>query len=259
MPEKWQKALEHWDAWDRSIKETRANIEKEHGNISALLERAETVWPEEVDDPIRLIKDARRNKEAEILWNLYDEVQEIGSEFITKQIGLKPGSDFHYIFLNYWIHSVIPELTQDYDPDYYLPEYQAEAEKIKVWPHSRVIRRPGKKEVIIDSVKWIRGEVSPSEIPTLIGHMRWRSSDRLLERAVGGRPSEQDRIKAEAIVAALLKDKQGMTYRKITEQFGWSEPKSQYSRPGSKLKDMKLMSQTAVNRVRLGRKILHNK
>jgi hypothetical protein len=258
MPEQWQKALEHWDAWDKSIKETRAKIEKEHGNISTLLERAKTIWPEGVDDPLRLIQDAKKNREAKILWNLYDEVEDIGSMFIAKEIGLKSESWLHYIFLCHWIHSVIPELTQDYDPGYYLLEYLTEKEKTNVWPASRVMRKQG-EFVIVDSVNWIRGKVSRSEIPTIIRDMKWPSSNRLLKRAAGGRPIEQDRIKAEAIVVALLKDKQGMKYREITQQFGWSEPESQYSKPGTKLKDGKLISQTAVNRVRLGREILHHK
>ena len=42
----------------------------------------------------------------------------------------------------------------------------------------------------------------------------------------------------------------------ITEQFKWSEPESELSKPGSKLKDRKLISQTAINRVILGREIL---
>jgi hypothetical protein len=220
MPEKWQQALSHWDKWNRSIMKTRAKIEKEHGNISALLERAETIWPEGVDDPIRLIQDAKRNKEAEILWNLYDEVENIGSEFVTKEIGLKSGSYLNYIFLNYWIHSVIPELTQDYDQGYYLLEYQAEADKRNVWPYSRVIRRPG-KVVIIDNVNWIRGEVSPSEIPTIIGHMKWRSSARLLKRAAGGRPSEQNEADIEAVVCYVLGYKKGLTEGGIGRIFGW--------------------------------------
>jgi hypothetical protein len=228
MPEQWQKALEHWGAWDKSIKRTRAKIEKEHGNISELLERAETIWPEGVDDPARLIQDAKMNKEAKVLWNLYDEVENIGSEFITKEIGLKSGLYLNYIFLNYWIHSVIPELTQDYEPDYYLPEYQAKADKRKVWPYSRVIRRPG-KVVIIDSVNWIRGEISPSEIPALIGHMRWRSSDRLLKGAAGGRPSEQNKADMEAIVCYVLRCKKGLTEGGIGRIFDWQTRKNNYN------------------------------
>ena len=164
--------LKYLDIWIKSIEEMRAKIRREHGDLNQLLSRAETLWPEDGGDSSDISLNPKRNKEAEILWNLYDEVHDIGAKFISAEIGLSPSSWFHHPFLDYWIHSVIPELTEDYDPEYYSEEYFLDRERVNVWYSSRVVRRQGKTQ-IIDSISWYRDKVGPRDIAEKLPDIKW--------------------------------------------------------------------------------------
>ena len=74
--EKWQEALQHWDAWKKSISDARKAVESQHGDINQLLSRAEITWPE-AGKSVSL--EPIMNAESKVLWNLYDEVEEIDS------------------------------------------------------------------------------------------------------------------------------------------------------------------------------------
>lgn len=212
MLEKWQEALRHWDAWVESIKQTKAFLQDRHGDLSQLLSHSEIVWPEDEDGSSGVSLKPETNKEALILWNLYDEVEEIGSTFILNKIGLKPGLELHKVFLNHWVHLVIPELTEDYDPKYYLQEYMAEylvkKEKTYFWHFSKPTKWLGNDE-IIDSIHWCRGKINTREIVAKLKEIKWPSSSQVRMERDSDRRSEQDRINTEAIVCAILKDKQG--------------------------------------------------
>jgi hypothetical protein len=252
MPEKWQEAVSHWCRWNESVHNTRVVAEGRHGDMNQLLSRAKPIWVE-TESGISL--NSSSNAESAILWNLYDEVQYIGSQFISTEVGLKEDSLHHPTLLSYWIHSVIPEITQDYNKNFSAEESRADIERSHVWLSSRVQRKKGKTRVI-DSINWYRGTADSSNIEGTLQHISWPSSEQLIEQVEGGRPSQQKRIRLEAIVCALLKDKQGMKHKDITEIFGWSEAKSEISKPGSKATNTRQMSQTSANRVRLGRQIL---
>ncbi|MFC1938852.1 hypothetical protein ACFLWM_01695 [Chloroflexota bacterium] len=165
--EKWQKALKHWGTWVESINKARSSIEQEHGDLTQLLSRAETVWPEDVQDSSGISHYPVRNKEAEFLRNLYDKVGGIGSKFISTAIGLRPNSELNKVFLDYWVHLVLPELKEDYDPDYcsqeYIAEHLAKKERAFFLHFSKPTVWLGNDE-IIDSIHWCRGRLNTGEI-----------------------------------------------------------------------------------------------
>jgi hypothetical protein len=256
--EKWQKALSKWDRWSNSMRKARMEILHKHGDLSALLVKAKITWPN-LNEGIEIkyfsqIK-PEFNKEGLELWNLYDEIWDAAGEFVEREIGLNPLSILGHHFVDYWSHSVAPELLERFD-EANNPNMSIDfVDFPPVWFDSRVVGR-GSKGRIIDRVSWYRGEVKPSDIAKLLLKKKWLSRKTLIKKGEGGRPREDNKILPEAVVCALLKDKQGLTYREITKIFGWSEPKSYWASTYSKEQGKKRISQTAVNRVILGREVL---
>ncbi|MFC2024001.1 hypothetical protein ACFLTJ_00250 [Chloroflexota bacterium] len=250
--EKWQIALKHWGTWVESINKARTSIEQEHGDLTQLLSLAETVWSEDVQDSSGISRYPVRNKEAEILWNLYDKVGEIGSKFIATAIGLRANSELHKVSLDYWVHLVLPELTEDYNPDYYSQEYIAEhlakKERAYFWHFSKPTVWLGNDE-IIDSIHWCRGKLNTGEIIEKLQKTKWPSIEYATKKAASGRPSEEDKMNLEAIVCYVLNRKQRpkFTYKEIASIFSW---KTHTGSSGS------LTSNTVRNRVKLGKELL---
>jgi len=115
--EKWQKALNHWDKWLGSIKDTRSLVEEKYGDLEDLLMTGYLeVVTEGKDNSITAIN-IEADEKGRAIWALYDEVEDIGGKFISHEIGLKSNSELHQLFLAYWVHLVIPELTEDYGQD----------------------------------------------------------------------------------------------------------------------------------------------
>lgn len=83
--------------------------------------------------------------------------------------------------------------------------------------------KQGNELKVIDSVNWYHGEVEPTTVAEVIRRIRPSDSHLWhLERAKGGRPtvSKEHKTYPEAIVCAVLKDKQRLSYKQIAEQFG---------------------------------------
>ncbi|MFC1956912.1 hypothetical protein ACFLVY_01265 [Chloroflexota bacterium] len=250
--EKWQIALNKWDKWVESVKQTKELIQDKYGDLNQLISRSETIWPEDEEVTLVTIRNVERNQEAQALWNLYDKVSEIGSKFVSTAIGLRPNSELFKVFLDYWVHLVLPELTEDYDSDYYSQEYIAEhlakKERAFFWHFSKPTVWLGNDE-IIDSIHWCRGKLNTGEIIEKLQKTKWPSIEYVIRKADSGRPSEEDKINLEAIVCYVLNRKQRpkLTYKEIASIFSW---KTHEGSSGS------LTSNTVRNRVKLGKELL---
>jgi hypothetical protein len=256
--EKWQMALGHWTVWSNSIRKARMEILHKHGELSELLAKAKITTPNlNKGTEIKYFSqiEPEFNEQGLELWNFYDEIWDAAREFVEREISLNPLSIIGHHFVDYWSHSVAPELLDIFE-ETNNPNMSIDFIDLPpVWFDSRVVGK-GSKRRIIDRVSWYRGEAKPSDIAKLLPKKKWPSQKMLIKKGRGGRPSEDDKILPEAVVCTLLKDKQGLTYRKITGIFGWSEPKSDWASTYSKDQEQKRISQTAVNRVKLGRDIL---
>jgi hypothetical protein len=236
MKQPWQQALNHWDAWVSSINQARYSVEDRFGSFTQLVRDADFI---------------QGNSEAQVLWELYDEVHKKASDFVKEEIQLPPRLLLHQIFRKYWMKTAFPEALKDA----YIASYTTDNNKRRdIWTESRVIKEKGVYKVV-DSVNWYSGTVGVEDITEVVKQTRWPTNyEHMIEKAKGGRPekSKETQIYPEAIVCAILKDKQGLTYKKIAEIFHWTLSEDQYGE--------ERISNTAVSRVKLGRKILkHNK
>ncbi len=223
---KWQTALNLWDSWRLSVDQVRNELLSKYGGIRRLT--------------------SRTRKEDEFLSDLLDEIPDIYERIIAKDIGLKPDSSYYDDFLYTWMHYILPEVIDEYIPDYDLSQLTNKNQQ-NIWHSYDVENRQG-RFVAIYSVNWIPGKVNMNDIITKIQDMEWPSPARIIRIKKGGRPSEEDKQNLEAITCALLKDKQRLTHIEIGRYFDWAIEPNEWGKPKT--------SQTSMNRVKLGRKLI---
>lgn len=219
----WQEVITHWKEWKHSTDEAREVVLSKHGEQIKILTAEE---PESLDQ-------------------LIDEVADMGYEFVIKEIGLRPESDYFEDFMFTWMHLVLDEISDEYDRNFILTGELAE--KDKIWIDNKPETRKG-KVVIISSINWVKGKVRRGELLKKMKDKDWPPSGLFKSKGKGGRPSKKDLTNMEAIVCVLLKDRANVQYINIGKLFGWDITKNAY--------DKHRVCQTARDRVTLGRELL---
>ena len=225
MSAKWQEALKLWGSWQNSLDQARSELLSKYDGTKRLISRA--------------------RKDDNFLGDLFDEMSDIYQRVIAKDIGFKSDSSYYEDFLYTWMHSVLPELIDEYDPDF---DMVSDKRPLNIWLSSKLIPRQEGGFTIIDSVSWVRGRVKRTDIPLKIQEMEWLSPAQLEKRRRGGRPSEEDNHDLESVVCAILKDKQGLKHWEIGDYFGWGLQEHNFEKYST--------SKNAYIRVRRGREIL---
>jgi hypothetical protein len=180
-----------------------------------------------------------------MVWDIHSECRETAKKFVTREIGLFPSSIQHHVFVDYWLKSVLPEVI-------YQPPFEPN-KNTSVWFDTKV-KKIGNEIKIVDSVNWNRGEVSKNEVANYIRKVPLEVDNSwLLKHAKGGRYARSEELKLypEAIVCALLKDKQKLVYKEIARIFNWKLSKDDHN--------ISRMSNTTSDRVKLGRRILQRR
>jgi hypothetical protein len=243
--EKWQEALKNWDDWVRSIADTKATISAKYGDIDKLLVLGKPVWKIERNGDSTTIR-IKHNKAYDTLSDAYDEIEEIGNEFLFDKIGLYPHSFLYEQFFSYWIDSISPELREYSDLMCFLQLRINEADTPNISHYSKLVTRQGKK-VIVDSIAWQRGKVSRAEAAKQLLQIKWASPSEL--KTPKGRPKAGDRLDCESLVCLILRDFQGLKLKEIAAIFGWKPPESVY-------KGKTNISRTVSNRIERVRRLL---
>jgi hypothetical protein len=245
--EKWQKVINNWDQWRESVNETRISIENKYGNIADLQRKSKMEFTNLKEGEIKSIAEITPtgNKEFLILWHVDDEVRENGEKFITEQVGLSSSSYYFYIFLHYWLYSVLPELNPEPSGNIQLPSELLNESNSPLWFNSRINKNGDR---IIDSVSWHRGDISFQDIYTILKKKRWPSPEILKSLSREGRPKfSKDLLYPESVVCLLLNKKQKLTQAAVAKLFGWKTHHDTYGN---------LMSNTVRSRIKLVKKIL---
>ncbi|MFC1980836.1 hypothetical protein ACFLVN_01130 [Chloroflexota bacterium] len=110
MPEKWQEALTRWKEWVDSVDKARSAVGQRYGSLSQLVAHSKTETLEKHDSQNGAFT-IKLNKEAQILWDIDDELGETARKFVSCNIGLDPHSLLHFIFVEHW-------MNQCYNPIY---------------------------------------------------------------------------------------------------------------------------------------------
>jgi len=228
MCERWQEALMCWDSWQDSVKQARNELLTKYGGLRQLV--------------------ARGREDDSFLGDLLDEISDIYDRTIAKDVGFNSDSLYYEDFLYTWMHDVLPELINEYDPEL---EYEdlSQEKRPDVW-NSYDAERKGRGFEVIYSVNWVAGKVTKDEVITKIHSMEWPSIARVKLEAKGGKPSKEHRNNLRAITCAILKDKQHFTHIDIAAFFGWKIQKDDNEKPKTNLYSYKMVKQ--------GRKILEN-
>ena len=246
MEEKWQKALAKLDAWNKSINDCRAIVDAKYGDLSKLLNKGTLT-------EIRIKKQSSKhqllsitgNEEAKILWNLYDEVSEIASRFVTEQIGIPRTAFLYGRFRRHWLNSAFPEIIESMPSEL--------LEEMPIW-FKPMVKKERDGNRVVCSVSWYPNQVSQNDVAQFVLSLEPITNEKhILKKAKGGRHTlSRRRLQPEAIVCAILRDQQRLTYKQIAALFGW---KLQADEHGTLR-----ISNTVASRVKEGRKILkqHN-
>jgi hypothetical protein len=236
------------DFWLDSIKQARSEIEAKHGDFAELVSKSEFRIREEEGSFI-----FDMNTEAYTLWNLYDEVVKMADDFVADKMNLPANSYLFYFFGNLWKECGFPEAMQnDEDSIEEVPQTDTCQSK-KVWAERKVVRERG-KDRIVDSVHWFHDSFEPGDVAKLLIKAKWpKTVDSMVLKAKRGRPQlQKDAILyPQAVICAILKDKQCLTIKEIAYIFGWKLQKDTY--------ENMTICNTASQRVKLGRKIIGSK
>ncbi|MFC1903744.1 hypothetical protein ACFLW9_02555 [Chloroflexota bacterium] len=255
MQEKWQKAINHWDKWRDSVESNRENLLKEYGDLQQLEDRMlDLSYQADTGSlPQNLVPELR--KLSMNMWDIFNKVDSIGVKFLQDNLGLTVGG-YLKTFLEYYTHSVIPELTKGWDDKTPLEEYLFNNRLKHIWHRSEIDkeRRPGE---IIDTISWYRGKANPEEIMRLIkdellapiGGSLWPSREEILAKEKGGAPEKGEK-ELEAIVCSVLTHEQGMKQKEIQSIFEWG------GRRKKKYENIGRVSNTVRDRIKLGDEIL---
>lgn len=211
----WKKALLRWDAWSEAVAEARDAV--------------------------------RGNKE------FLAEARHMGERFIRECMGLDQGNRYFNDFVDYWLHLVMPEVVTELSEELLFPDDIDFLDEIHpdVSYTSRVVRVSG-RDLVLNSVSWYQGGIDTESVAEKLKHMIWPRPISSKKRRVG-RPSERDRIDREAIVCAILADKQKLKNREIAELFPVKRRKrSEDDAVGSSVEQ----SRTVLERSRRGRELL---
>lgn len=217
MPEKWQEALKHWDEWDKSIAGARVNIRNKYGNVSKLIARAKIEVKEERKENGHTNYTFILNDNMQTIWGIDDELMKAATDFISREIGLNPGSELHYLFENNWMRSAFPEFRHEADVD-----IEPEIEGYNPLRDITLESKRKKNGKVINSISWYSGHVQPEEVARLLQKIKWPFEEhKVIHDGKGGRPkkSRELTLYPEAIVCYLLKRKQKMTHKEIADIF----------------------------------------
>jgi hypothetical protein len=219
MSQKWQEALERWDTWVDSVKRTKDLIQIKYGGITKISQRlSDLLYLKDIGS---LTDDLKPEiKKLGLMYrSLINEVEVIGRDFISRNMGLGFRSLYHAYLLDYWKYSIHPELMP-----YYGEEIKfVEESQINVWKNSKIEKRDGKDE-IVDSVSWYRGKATLKDIIWLIKSPLWPEYKSIKEKSDARRPSKKFEIDMESIVYSFLKE-QGMKHKEISSIIGYKDQK----------------------------------
>jgi hypothetical protein len=236
------------DFWLNSIKQARSEIEAKHGDFAELVSNSEFRIREEEGSFI-----FDMNIEAQTLWNLYDQLVKMADDFVADQMNLHANSYLFYFFGDLWKECGFPEAMQnDEDCIEEVPQTDTRQSK-KIWAERKVVRERGKYR-IVDSVHWFHGSFEPGDVAKLLLKAKCSMTvDSMVLKAKRGRPQlQKDSILyPQAVICAILKDKQGLTIKEIASIFGWKLQKDTY--------ENMTICNTASQRIKLGRKIIGSK
>lgn len=247
MLEKWQDALEHWDTWVNSIKEARAAIVSEHGNLSVLMSQAKLKVGEESEGLSNKVLTFSMNDDMRTMWDIDDQLVKTADDFVTREVGLRADSLLHSMFSNYWVKEVFPEFRQEME--LFEPETDSGSPYRNITLESKRVKS-GQGYKVRSSISWFHGHVDIQELSKFLQKVKWPFEESKVNRqGKGGRPriSRETTLYPEAIVCYLLNKKQRLRYKEIADIFGW---KTHEDSNGN------LTSNTVRNRVNRGRDIL---
>ena len=187
------------------------------------------------------------------MWNLYDEVAKMADDFVGGQMNLHANSYLFYFFGNLWKECGFPEAMQN-DKDSIENVPQTDTHQIKkIWAERKVVRERGKYR-IVDSVHWFHDSFEPGDVARLLLEAKWpKTIDSVVQKAKGGRPQIQKDsiIHPQAVICAVLKDRQSLTNKEIASLFGWKIQTDSYGN--------KTICNTVSRRIKIGRKIINSK
>ena len=187
------------------------------------------------------------------MWNLYDEIVKMADDFVGNQMNLHTNSYLFYFFGNLWKECGFPEAMQnDEDNIEEAPQTDTRQSK-KIWAERKVVRNRGKYR-IVESIHWFHDSFEQGDVTRLLLKVKWpKTVDSMIPKAKGGRPQlQKDSILyPQAVICAILKDKQGLTIKEIASIFGWKLQKDSYN-------NMTICN-TVSHRIKLGRKIIGSK
>ena len=242
MAEKWQKALAKWDAWNKSINECRAMVDAKYGDFGKLvIKRARIETRIKKKSSTYQSLSITGNEEAKILWDLYDEISEIASRFITEQIGLPITTLPYRRFRRCWLNSAFPEIIDRMPPEI--------LEEMPI-RFKQTVKKEHDGNRVVYSISWYPNRIFQSEVAQFVSSLEpFINEEQILKRVKGGRRSlSKWKLHPEAIVCAILHDQQKLPYKQIADFFGWKYQTNE---------DKYLtVSNTVANRVKLGRCIL---
>ena len=245
MRQKWKQALGHWDKWGKSIEKAKAKIENKYNNLSSLIALAKIEVKEERKENGHTNYTLILNDNMQTIWGIDDELEKVATDFISREIGLNPESELHYLFADYWMRSALPEFRGESDVD-----IEPRIEGYNPLRNVTLESKRKKNGKVLNSISWYSGHVKPEEVARLLQKHKWPFDEhKVIHDGKGGRPkkSRELTLYPEAIVCYLLKRRQRMTHKEIAGIFGW---KTYMDSNGN------LMSNTARNRIKLGTKIL---
>ncbi|MFC1931183.1 hypothetical protein ACFLXJ_03150 [Chloroflexota bacterium] len=254
--EKCKEALNSWLVWKESLEIARAKIQKKYGDVDKLIAGAKIEYevlskglPEE---NIEFSVNSAQQKK----WKIETRLEDIAKDFVIREIGLCADTYIHNVFVGIWVSSISPLFNIDV-----IEERELQEEMESEYRDSRKIYLQTKEKSTTDkrlwsSVSWYHETVSHHEVAEFLKKLvEWPITKEMARKRSGGRGQKKDTIEIEAVVCALLKDKQGLKYKEINQIFKWKEPGICWS--AQEERDTKrLISQTAISRVKLGRSVL---
>jgi len=114
--EKWREAINKWTKWSQSIKDAKALVKRKYGNLDEIGDRVDNL---DYDRIYGTLTDEQRKELGQkglLRWDCVVEIEKIGSDFISNEIGLHPSTIAHGILLDYWKYLVHPDIS-GYSPD----------------------------------------------------------------------------------------------------------------------------------------------
>lgn len=242
---KWEQALLKWEVWVDYVNDTKDEVLERHPNLEELVAKGKPKYiTKKSGQNLKLIR--KTNNYYDLLSDLYNRVKDAGRQFIIGTFKLDSASTYHQLLLEFWMACTVPELYREFDPTAIFFRLDKEIALTEIIPHSKPANRNG-KSVIVDSISWIRGEISPKEAAEQLLEVKWPKANEVITRSSGGRPPKDSERDIEAIICCILRYKYKESFEDIADKFDWSIYPDSQEKP---------MSNTLINRLKRGRQLI---